>query len=72
MNSLIYGIDYHDMEFDLEFRNKLMKQAESEEGLKELYDEACKLDSKAMEKISPNDKKRICRIIEIYKATRKK
>lgn len=72
VNSLIYGIDYHDMEFDLEFRNKLMKQAESEEGLKELYDEACKLDSKAMEKISPNDKKRICRIIEIYKATRKK
>ena len=51
VNSLIYGIDYHDMEFDLEFRNKLMKQAESEEGLKELYDEACKLDSKAMEKI---------------------
>ena len=72
VNSLIYGIDYHDMEFDLEFRNKLMKQAESEEGLKELYDEACKLDSKAMEKISPNDKKRICRIIAIYKATRKK
>ena len=71
VNSLIYGIDYHDMEFDLEFRNKLMKQAESEDGLKELYDKACKIDSKAMEKISPNDKKRICSIIEIYKATRK-
>ena len=71
VNSLIYGIDYYDMKFDLEFRNKLMEQAESEEGLKELYDKACKIDSKAMEKISPNDKKRIMRVVEIYKATGK-
>lgn len=71
INSLIYGIDYQDMEFDLDYREYLMKKAESEEGLKNLYEEACKIDSKAMEKISLNDKKRICRILEIYKATRK-
>ena len=48
-----------------------MKKAESEEGLNNLYKEACKIDAKAMEKISPNDKKRICRVLEIYKSTGK-
>lgn len=71
INSLIYGIDYQDMEFDLKYRDYLMEKADKEEGLKSLYEEACKIDNKAMEKISPNDKKRICRILEIYKATRK-
>ena len=40
-------------------------------GLKKLYEQAKKIDSKAMEKISPNDKKRIIRILEIYNATGK-
>lgn len=71
VNSLIYGIEYQEMEFDLEYRNELMKKAETEEGLKDLYNEACRIDSKAMEKISPNDKKRIARVLEIYKATGK-
>ena len=69
INSLIYGIDYPDMEFDEEYRNKLMNQAETEEGLKELYDKAIEIDSKAMESISSNDKKRIVRLLEIYNAT---
>jgi len=46
-----------------------MEKAESEEGLKSLYEEAVKIDPKAMEKISPNDKKRITRVLEIYKQT---
>ncbi len=71
VNSLIYGIEYMDMEFDSEYRDELMKRAEIEEGLKALYEEACKIDAKAMEKISPNDKKRIVRVLEIYKATGK-
>ncbi len=71
INSLIYGIEYQDMKFDLNYRNFLIQKAETQEGLNELYEEACKIDSKAMEKVSPNDKKRICRILEIYKATRK-
>ena len=71
INSLVYGIDYQDMEFDLNYRNEIMNKAKTEEGLKKLYDEAVKIDKVAMEKISSNDKKRICRILEIYKATGK-
>ena len=71
VNSLIYGIEYTDMEFDLKYREELMQKAETEEGLKELYNKAYNIDNKAMEKISPNDKKRIVRVLEIYKATGK-
>lgn len=69
INSLIYGIDYPEMEFDLEYRNYLLEKAKTEEGLKALYDEAVKIDPEAMKNISLNDKKRITRILEIYKAT---
>jgi tRNA dimethylallyltransferase len=71
VNSLIYGIEYQDMEFDENYRNELMKKAETEEGLKELYEEATKIDSQAMQIISKNDKKRIVRVLEIYNATGK-
>ena len=70
-NSLIYGIEYNEIEYDQEFRNELMNQAETEEGLKQLYEKAKKIDPIAMEKISNNDKKRIIRILEIYKSTGK-
>ena len=70
-NSLIYGIEYDDIKLDEEYRNKLMDEASSEEGLKKLYEEAKKIDERAIEKISPNDKKRIIRILEIYHATGK-
>lgn len=70
-NSLIYGIEYDDIKLDEEYRNKLMNEASSEEGLKKLYEDAKKIDEKAIEKISPNDKKRIIRILEIYHATGK-
>ena len=70
-NSLIYGIEYSDIEFDEKYRKKLMEIAQSEEGLKSLYEEAKRIDKKAMEKISPNDQKRILRILEIYNATGK-
>lgn len=71
VDSLIYEIEYQDMEFDINYRNELMKKAETNEGLKELYEQAKTIDSKAMEKISSNDKKRIIRVLEIYKATGK-
>ena len=70
-NSLIYGIEYSNIEFDEKYRKKLMEIAQSEEGLKSLYEEAKRIDKKAMEKISPNDQKRILRILEIYNATGK-
>lgn len=70
-DSLIYGIEYPDIEFDELFRKKLEQQASTEEGLEELYNRAKKIDSKAIEKISKNDKKRIIRILEIYHSTGK-
>lgn len=69
VDSLIYGIEYQEMEFDENYRNLLMKQAESQEGLKMLYEQAKMIDEEAILHISPNDKKRIIRILEIYKAT---
>ena len=70
-NSLIYGIEYDDIKLDEKYREELMNIAETQEGLEKLYNEAKKIDEKAIEKISPNDKKRIIRILEIYKATGK-
>ena len=69
VNSLIYGIEYQDMKFDEEYRNKLMNDAEDPEKLNEIWEEANRIDPVAMEKISKNDKKRIIRVLEIYKAT---
>ena len=71
VNSLIYGIEYQDMKFDEQYRDELMAKAETEIGLKEIWDEANKIDPEAMKKISPNDKKRIVRVLEIFKATGK-
>lgn len=70
VNSLIYEIEYNDIEIDEEYRKKLEKIAETE-GLEKLYEEACRIDSEAMKIISKNDKKRIIRVLEIYKQTGK-
>ena len=71
IDSLIYGIEYQDMKFDEEYRIKLMEQAETEKGLNQLYNQALEVDKQAMEKISPNDTKRIIRVLEIYHSTGK-
>ena len=70
VDSLIYGIEYPNIEFDENYRKKLEKRAEKE-GLEKLYEEARKIDPQAMEKISRNDQKRILRVLEIYNATGK-
>ena len=70
IDSLVLGIEYPELEIDMEYRKELEKIAEKD-GLQKLYEKACLIDSKAMEKISPNDKKRIIRVIEIYKETGK-
>ena len=70
IDSLIYEIEYPEIEFDEKYREKLEKRVEKE-GLDKLYEEAKKIDEKAALKISPNDKKRILRILEIYHATGK-
>ncbi len=70
VDTLIYGIEYSDIKIDEEYRQELENIAK-EQGLQVLYEMAQKIDSKAMEKISSNDKKRIMRVLEIYKATGK-
>ena len=70
VDSLIYEIEYPNIEFDEEYRLKLEKEAD-ENGLADLYEKAKKIDSQAIEKISENDRKRILRILEIYHATGK-
>ena len=70
VNSLVYGIDYPEIETDLEYRKKLEDRVQNE-GLESLYEEAKKIDSEAMKKISENDQKRILRILEIYHQTGK-
>lgn len=66
INSLIYNIEYHEEIYDNEYRRQLEK-----EELSKLYELAIKIDEKAMEKISPNDRKRISRVLEIYHSTGK-
>lgn len=70
-DSLIYNIEYSEIEFDKSYRDLLEKEASTIDGLQKLYNEAKKIDSEACDKISPNDKKRILRILEIYKKTGK-
>lgn len=70
IDSLIYEIEYPNIEFDEEYRKQLESRVQ-EEGLEKLYEEAKKIDALAIQKISPNDEKRILRILEIYHATGK-
>ena len=70
IDSLIYGIEYQEIEFDKKYREELEKRVEKE-GLEKIYEIAKKIDEEATKKISPNDKKRILRILEIYHATGK-
>ena len=70
VDSLIYEIEYQDIKFDENYRKQLEGKADKE-GLENLYNMAKKIDEEAVKKISPNDKKRILRILEIYHATGK-
>jgi tRNA dimethylallyltransferase len=68
IDSLIYEIEYSNIEIDEDYRKELEKIKEKE-GLEVLYKKALEIDSKAMEKISLNDSKRIMRVLEIYNST---
>ena len=70
VDSLIYEIEYQNIEFDEKYRKQLENRVETE-GLEALYEEAKKIDKQAVQKISSNDQKRILRILEIYHATGK-
>lgn len=66
INSLIYNIEYNEIKVDLNYRKKL-----NELDNETLYKKAMEIDEEATKKISINDKKRIIRILEIYKSTGK-
>lgn len=70
IDSLIYNIEYNEIEYDEKYRKELEEIAKNE-GLDVLYDRAKEIDPEAIKSISKNDKKRIIRILEIYKATGK-
>ena len=70
VESLVYGIEYNEIKVDLKYREEL-EQIIEKEGLNTLYEEARKIDPDAIKKVSENDKKRICRILEIYHSTGK-
>lgn len=70
IDSLIYEIEYPNIEFDEGYRNQLEKIVEKD-GLETLYEQAKEIDPDAIKKISQNDKKRIMRILEIYHITGK-
>ena len=70
VDSVIQGIEYPETNIDVEYRKQLEKQV-AEKGLSDFYEKAKNIDKQAMEKISPNDKKRILRVIEIYHQTGK-
>lgn len=70
IDSLIYETEFHEEETNMDYRRFLEERVEKE-GLEILAKEAEAIDSEAMKKISHNDKKRILRILEIYKQTGK-
>ncbi len=70
IDALIYEIEYKDIAINEEYRKELEK-IRDEQGLEVLYQKALEIDPIAMKKISPNDFKRITRVLEIYEATGK-
>ena len=70
IDALIYEIEYTDIKIDENYRKKL-EEIKEKEGIEVLYKKALEIDPDAMQKISPNDYKRIARVLEIYQATGK-
>lgn len=70
IDSIVNGIEYNEINTDFKYREELEEIA-SKEGLEKLYELALQIDEEATKKISINDKKRIFRILEIYKSTGK-
>lgn len=70
VDTLVYHIQYPEIEIDLAYRKELENLIQ-EQGLQEAYQKAKEIDPQAIEKISSNDQKRIMRILEIYHQTGK-
>src|SRR5574344_287066 len=66
INSLIYNIEYKEIETDLEYRKSLENLS-----IECLYERAKEIDNEAVQKISNTDRKRLSRILELYNTTGK-
>lgn len=66
VDSLINGIDFSAENGTADIRRELERTAD-EKGLAQLYDYLCKIDPVSAKRISPSDRKRIIRAIEIFK-----
>lgn len=65
LSALSQHIDFGNDNDDTNLRKQLYEKAERV-GMEEMYSYLSEIDPKAAEKISPNDKKRILRAIEVY------
>lgn len=70
VDTLVNGIEFFDIENDLEYRENLEKEA-NEKGIEWLYDELLKVDEEAAKSIDKNNVRRVIRALEIYKVTGK-
>jgi len=70
INSLVYELKFTKVKSNKDFRMKYNEIADKY-GDEFIYDELCKIDKKTAEKISPRDRKRIIRALEIYYETGK-
>jgi tRNA dimethylallyltransferase len=70
INSLIYNIDFSEMDMDWTIRENLLNK-EKEFGHGYLYELLCEIDPSTAQKLHINDTKRIIRAIEVYEKTGK-
>ena len=70
VNTLVNGIEFLDIEGDIEYRNALIKRG-YEEGAEVLHRELEKVDPIAASNIDANNIRRVARALEIYKVTGK-
>lgn len=68
ISALIYNIKYPDFAVDHNYREKLIREADSG-GLENLHKTLAQIDPAAAGKIHANDKKRVIRALEVYHAT---
>ncbi len=68
VDSFLTNTKFIDDGFSREIRETLQKEAE-EKGIDTLYEELKKIDPSAAEKIHPNNKVRVLRALEVYRAT---
>jgi tRNA dimethylallyltransferase len=70
INTLINGVEFADIESDVEYRNNLIKYAE-ENGAYALHSKLEEIDKEAADRIDINNIRRVARALEIYHVTGK-